>query len=139
MKVVINVRYGGFGLSSEAIKEYLRLKDKECFFYEQTKYEHRDGVVEYKKVTSNDDSAFFSVVTKDLGETTKKLPDKYYFMAHDIKRNDEDLIKVVEKLGEKANGQFAELKIVEIPDDIEWSIEEYDGTEWIAEKHKTWS
>jgi hypothetical protein len=45
----------------------------------------------------------------------------------------------VEQLGEAANGEFAELKVVEIPDDAEWTIQEYDGDEWIAEKHRTWN
>jgi len=31
------------------------------------------------------------------------------------------------------------LKIVDIPDGVEWEIEEYDGMEWVAEKHRTWS
>jgi hypothetical protein len=30
------------------------------------------------------------------------------------------------------------LEIVEIPDDVEYTIEEYDGLEHIAEKHRTW-
>jgi len=29
-------------------------------------------------------------------------------------------------------------KVVEIPDDIEFVIEEYDGIEWVAEKHRVW-
>jgi hypothetical protein len=45
---------------------------------------------------------------------------------------------VVLELGEAANGRCAELKVVEIPDDVEWQIEEYDGLEWVAEKHRTW-
>lgn len=49
------------------------------------------------------------------------------------------LIKVVEELGSYvASGSFASLKIVEIPDGVEWQIEEYDGVEWVAEKHRTW-
>lgn len=48
------------------------------------------------------------------------------------------LVECVEKLGEDANGDFAELKVVDIPDDIEWTIEEYDGIEWVSEKHRTW-
>ena len=32
-EVVINSCYGGFGLSPKAIKRYLELKGKECFFY----------------------------------------------------------------------------------------------------------
>ena len=31
------------------------------------------------------------------------------------------------------------LEIVEIPDGIAYEIEEYDGQEWIAEKHRRWS
>jgi len=57
----------------------------------------------------------------------------------DIKRNDPILIEIVGQLGEAANGTFAELKVVEIPDDIQWQIAEYDGDEWVAEKHRTWN
>lgn len=56
----------------------------------------------------------------------------------DIERNDPLLIQVVEELQEKANGSCAKLKIVEIPDGIEWEIDEYDGQESIHEKHDTW-
>jgi hypothetical protein len=28
--------------------------------------------------------------------------------------------------------------VVEIPDGVEWEIAEYDGLEWVAEKHRTW-
>ena len=54
------------------------------------------------------------------------------------KRNDHKLVACVEKLGEAAGGRTANLKVVEIPDDVEWTIEEYDGSEWVAEKHRTW-
>ena len=53
-------------------------------------------------------------------------------------RADPKLIECVEKLGEEADGTFAELKVVDIPDDVEYTIEEYDGLEWVAEKHRTW-
>jgi len=58
--------------------------------------------------------------------------------VYDIPRDDPMLVKVVETLGEKANGDFSELKIVEIPDDVRWEVKEYDGSEWVAEKHRTW-
>ena len=57
----------------------------------------------------------------------------------EIKRNDPILVEIVEQLGESANGHLAELKVVEIPDDVVWGIEEDDGHEWIAEKHRTWN
>jgi len=57
----------------------------------------------------------------------------------EIKRNDPILVEIVEQLGEAADNRFSELKVVEIPDDVQWTIEEYDGNEWIAEKHRTWN
>jgi hypothetical protein len=56
----------------------------------------------------------------------------------DIPRNDPILVSIVEELSEDSWGAFAELKIVEIPDDVSWVIEEYDGSEWVAEEHRTW-
>ena len=47
-------------------------------------------------------------------------------------------MKCVETLGDKASGNSARLRIVEIPDDVEWKIEEYDGYEHVAEVHRTW-
>jgi len=56
----------------------------------------------------------------------------------DIPRDDPCLVQVVEELGRAAHGDFASLKIVEVPDDVDWLINEYDGREWVAERHRTW-
>ena len=56
----------------------------------------------------------------------------------DIERDDPYLVQIVREMGEEANGRFASLKIVEIPEDVDWEIAEYDGREWIAEKHRIW-
>lgn len=56
----------------------------------------------------------------------------------DIARNDPKLVECVEKLGEEANGTYAELKVVEIPDNVNWEIGEYDGLEWVEEVHRRW-
>lgn len=61
------------------------------------------------------------------------------FHDRDIPRDDPYLVKVVKELGMGANGAHANLKIVEIPGDVAWHIAEYDGNEWVAEDHKTWS
>lgn len=53
-------------------------------------------------------------------------------------RTDERLIKCVEELGAEANGDCAELKVVEIPDDVNWEIDEYDGMETIEEVPYSW-
>ena len=57
---------------------------------------------------------------------------------YDIPRDDLDLIATVEMMGEHSWGSYAELLVVEIPDDVKWVIEEYDGREWIAERHRVW-
>lgn len=44
----------------------------------------------------------------------------------------------METLGDAASGKQSKLKIVEIPDDVEWEIAEYDGRESIEEKHRSW-
>ena len=31
------------------------------------------------------------------------------------------------------------LKVVDVPDDVDWVICDYDGREWVAERHQTWS
>jgi hypothetical protein len=59
--------------------------------------------------------------------------------VYDLERNNPKLVATVEALGERANGRFADLKVVEIPDDVEYEIEEYDGVEWVAEAHRRWS
>jgi len=54
-------------------------------------------------------------------------------------RTNKKLIKAIEKIGEeKSSGPMAKLKIIEIPDNIEWEIDEYDGIETIHEKHRSW-
>ena len=56
-----------------------------------------------------------------------------------LERNDPTLIAAIEAVGlEAAAGRYAQLKIVDIPEDIEWYIDEYDGMESIHENHKVW-
>lgn len=87
MKIVINVRFGGFGLSKRAYEELGMQWDGYGY-----KYDGKD------------------------------------------KRSDPDLVRIVEKLGDEANGAHAKLVVVEIPDDVQdWRIDEYDGWEHIAE------
>ncbi len=141
MKVVINDCYGGFGLSLKGQKEYLKLIGKEAFFYKQTAYSHNRDKEEHTKIGVDEGSLFSSTFTKDFGDTHgkwKKADWKYHFMVYDIERTDPNLIAVVEKLGEEANGSCSSLKIVEIPEGINWEINDYDGMESIDEAHRSW-
>ena len=55
-----------------------------------------------------------------------------------IARDDPYLVQTVLELGEASHGAHADLKVVEVPADVDWEIDEYDGREWVAEKHRTW-
>jgi len=54
-------------------------------------------------------------------------------------RSNPNLVSLVETLGPIASGKYSHLKVVEIPDDVQYTIEEYDGVEWVAEHHRTWT
>ena len=117
MKIVINDCFGGFRLSHEAVMMYGELAglNLETVQQENTIF----ATIDYDYYINGDrDNEFF---------------------ADDIQREDPNLITTVETLGEKANSWSSELKVVEIPDDIEWHIAEYDGIEHVAENHRTWS
>lgn len=75
----------------------------------------------------------------DLGKWNDRFGFYEGFSDHDIPRDDKDLVEIVESLGKLADGFCAELKIVEIPEGVNWYIHEYDGMEHVAERHRTWS
>lgn len=143
MKIVINNCHGGFSLSDEAIDRYIELKGLKlykqynekwkCTSYYYVPYE------EYEKVHKNDMiKAEWEGESEGWGRYTES--NKLCWNGdRNIERNDPILIQVVEELGDKANDRYSELKIVEIPDDVKWQIDEYDGAEWVAEQHRTWS
>ena len=60
------------------------------------------------------------------------------FYSRRIPRDDEHLIAVVELMGAEASNKYSDMKIVDVPDDVNWYVEEDDGKEWVAERHRTW-
>lgn len=117
MKIVINDCFGGFGLSDSAFEIFLDLKG---IAWEKSAREDYDWCEYYH--------------AGHVGE------DEHYLYSRTMteNRSDPDLVAVVEALGSKANGVYANLKVVEIPDGVEWHISEYDGLEHVAEDHRTW-
>jgi hypothetical protein len=92
-----------------------------------------------RRIVINDCYGGFGLSDRALSEY-KKLASitEGDFYDRDIARDDPYLIKVVKEMGMSANGRFSNLKIVEVPADVEWIVQEYDGAEWVAEKHRRW-
>jgi hypothetical protein len=113
MKLVINRCYGGFGLS-------------------------REGILHARAISKC--PTWGGVTLKgDVYTDSGKTLDRDFGHVSDVERHDPILVRVVEELGATADGAFAKLKVVEIPDGIEYEIDDYDGMERVAEKHRTWS
>ena len=54
-------------------------------------------------------------------------------------RSDPKFISALEKVGkDRCSGNLAKVVIIEIPDGIEFEIDNYDGQESIHEKHRSW-
>lgn len=141
MKIVINKCYGGFGLSAKAENLYAEKSGFKLYRYKQTMFNHCDGEKLHEKIAGDDGSMFVHCFTKDHGESFCEILDKEddgYWYSGSLERTDPILIEVVEALGKEANGDCAELKVVETPDNIDYKIDEYDGIESISETHNTW-
>ena len=68
----------------------------------------------------------------------KNITDENFY-HWDIPRDCPHLVAMVEEGGTDVDGIYSELKVVDVPDDVNWFIHEYDGMEHVAERHRTWS
>lgn len=125
-------------LPVQAIEEYCKLTGQNCYFYDQT-----SDIVFYKKRKKGKPKYGMHVVTEDLGSITtfdKIIKHIFPFTLFPVDeeerkktRTDPLLIELVEKYGD---GMY--LRVIEIPDDVDWYIEFDEGCEYVAEKHRTW-
>lgn len=135
MKIIINKCYGGFSFSPEALEEWAKTQGLQTYRYT---YNYK-----YKLLERNPKGDVVS--TKDFGDkcsfakcSTKDTKSALLDCRAEDLRTDSDMIAIVERLGNAANGMCAELKIVEIPDDVQYEINDYDGMETIHEAHRSW-
>jgi len=112
--IVINSAHGGFGLSRTASLAWLE----------------RTGTA---YTTQPRDDRY-----SDQRWGPYILVNNVYWSDKDIDRDDPTLVGIVKEMGPASWGEHAQLKIVRIPANVDWQIEEYDGWEWVAERHRTW-
>lgn len=72
------------------------------------------------------------------GKDYIQCQEEYDLCPNDETRAAPELVQVVEELGNDASDEFAALIVVEIPNDVEWYISDYDGLETIEEVHGSW-
>ena len=119
MKIVVNRSNGGFGLS-DAARRLL--------------FAHKTSHVK------------FSPIPAALGrqETTEtvggSLTDDFRITwgpDQGRRRTDPNLVAVVEELGDEASGFGARLVVVDVPDGVDWVIDEFDGNEQVRSREET--
>jgi hypothetical protein len=134
-RIVINNCFGGFGLSVASYEKLIEW-GVPVRAYIDPERDSETGL--YKKQPANDGEVVFD---RDLDEQNgeRRLSGRYWDTWTRDNRTHPLVVRVVEELGEEASGEHAKLKIIEVPDGIEWTIEEYDGNEHVAEVHETWA
>lgn len=145
MKIVINSCYGGFGLSPRVLKLYYEKLNKPCYFlkrkYNSTVLNDNGSTSTYEPVLAEElDKKDYWFASSIPNGTREDLFGKNHISYRSVDRADPLLIEAIEEIGiENAGQRHSKLKIIEIPDWIEYTVEEYDGMEHVAEKHRTWN
>jgi hypothetical protein len=113
MKVVINECFGGFRISQKCAERMAELGSERA-------------KKELEEVLTDPSHCFYGYGIVEG-------------MEGDYERTDPLLIQAVEELGKEASTNSSDLHVVEIPDDVNWYIHNYDGNENIEEVHRSWS
>lgn len=130
MKIAINRCFGGFQLSHAGFLKLIERGWRVTVYNDD--FDPTDPTAQLIDLTSNEYFRRWSDPKSSYYAFTNSLDFKEI-------RTHPDVIAVIEELGEEANTQVSELKIVEIPDDVEWEIDDYDGLETVEEVHRSWS
>jgi hypothetical protein len=112
--IVVNAQHGGFGLSQDAQIAYL---ERAGISYTTRPRDDRHSTERYGPII---------------------MVNGKHWYDRNISRDDPVLVSLVQELGKASWGDHAKLKIVRVPADVAWQIEDYDGLEWVSEQHRTW-
>ena len=125
-KVVYNACYGGFGLSKEACQRYWDIKGQQVWI-EDAQWGFTVWLVAPEnRISSKEGDAFYSMSMDERVAYNRAHSGQTWYYDN-VDRHDPALVQVVEELGKKANGDFANLQIDEVYGP--YRIDEYDGNE----------
>ena len=163
MKLVVNKCYGGFDLSARAVARIAEIEGRPCYFFNRlagadlytltpttlNKIETAEKY-RYSFNWSAYDIPDISILPnqrewKSMSDQEQRASNELWSI-HSLesrysydKRSTPSLVQAVEELGGCCRiGGLASLRVVTIPDDVEFEIDDYDGIESIHEVHRSW-
>jgi hypothetical protein len=126
-KIVYNACFGGFGLSNAAVRRWAELKGDTVYDYVDPRY--RDLPDEERREYHG---RLIRCTPEEFDNASASVRNEMHISEYNIKRDDPDLVRVVEELGsKKAGGRFSKLVIEELEPGTRYRISEYDGYESI--------
>lgn len=125
-KVVYNACYGGFGLSKEAVQRYWEIKGQQVWI-EDNEWGFSVWLVPPEKRLKPQTTKEILTMSQDERISYNKAYSAQSWYYGDVVRHDPALVQVVEELKDKANAEYAKLRIHEISGP--YRIDEYDGFE----------
>ena len=147
-KVIINKCFGGYGFEPFTIQKYAEAKGLPLFWYERD-YEYDAGRLREKldRTTISKIETMEGLrmgiypMQKDMGDSFIfewgnnegiffEMPEK------EESRTDPVLIEIIEKYGDRNRHGCHAPTVVEVPDGVEWVVDEYDGLESLHEAHR---
>ena len=124
-KIVYNGCHGGFSVSDAGIMRYAEIKGI-ALYARKSQFGTTDYYLcppeEYDRINAEEQAMPVSP-----GRFARS--NALYFTDRNFERNDPVLVQVIEELGDKASGIFAELRIAEVRAGTRYRIDEYNGSE----------
>ena len=125
VRVVYNGCYGGFSLSKEACQRYWDTKGQQVWI-EDGDISNMFTVWLVSPEERLEEKDWYSMTTEERIAYNKQYSEQTW-CDRSVSRHDPILVQVVEELGDKANGAYANLCIAEV--DGKYRLDEYDGYE----------
>jgi len=130
-KVVYNACYGGFGLSKEAVQRYWDIKGQQIWIEDDKEYPSLGiwtvWMTPPEERLEQKSGEKLTAMSMDERIAYNKAYSAQTWDYCDVDRHDPVLVQVVEELGYKASGKYANLAIEEVSG--AYRITEYDGYE----------
>lgn len=131
-KVILNKCYGGFGVSDKVYEEYTKAKGFKLFRYKMI------DINKYVFTDKDCGTLGTEYSTEYLGKECSNIPNSSFLYIDSSYREDKILVEIVERLGKEANSDYSNLIVIEIPDDLDYVIDDYDGLETLHQRVQEW-